>query len=347
MKLDAVNTYSVRFEVLRDNAVYSEIFAIDHSAEVQFIESSELKTSLRGQFFDYSDDINFLTDRLRPVVVINDVEYPVGVYAITTESEHCGNGVANKNLEGYSLLYLAQRKRIEERLSIPAGTNYMAVILDLLVSCGLTSIEADETDLTFAAAREDWNIGTPILEIVNELLAEINYNAAWVDLNGIVRLTKYIRPSLETIKHTYSAGEYSMIESTCVRKSDRFGKYNVFRVVCESPDLEEPMVAVSENNAEGSPFAISQLGRILYSEQIDSTPSQAALQAYADRLRDQSLQETEEVEFYTAPVPEHNAFETVALNNGNLTGIYIETEWRLQLSPGVSMYHKARRVYAG
>lgn len=347
MKLDAVNTFSVRYEVLRNNAVFAEIYAVDDSPNVQFIESSELKTSLRGQFFGYSDDIDFLTDRLRPVVVINDVEYPVGVYVITTESERYSDGVLTKELEGYSLLYLAQRKRIEERLSISAGTNYITAILELLASCGLTAIEADETDLTFSTAREDWDIGTSVLEIVNGLLAEINYNDAWVDLNGVVRLTKYVRPSLQNIKHTYSAGEYSMIESTYTRKSDRYGKYNVFRVVCESPDLEEPMAATAENNAEGSPFAISRLGRILYSERVDNTPSQAALQAYADRLRDKSLQETEEVEFYTAPVPEHNAFDTVALGNGELAGIYTETEWRLQLSPGASMYHKARRVYAG
>lgn len=347
MKLNAVNEYSVRYEVLRDNAVFAEIYPIDYSPSVQFIDSSELKTSFRGTFFEYSDEIDFLTDRLRPVIILNGVEYPMGVYVITTETLRYDSGVMQKDIEGYSLLYLAQRKRIEERVHIAAGKNYGTVIFELLVSCGISAIEADETDLTFAAAREDWDIGTPIIEIVNELLAEINYNEVWVDLNGVVRLTKYRQPTLETIKHTYSEGEYSLIESAYTKKSDRYGKYNVFRVICDSPDLDEPMVAISENNVDESPFSIARLGRILYTTKIDSTPSKAALQAYADRLRNQSLQETEEVEFFTAPVPDHNAFDTVALGNGGLTGIYTETEWRLQLSPGASMYHKARRVYAG
>lgn len=346
MKLNAVNTYSVRYEVLRGNAVFTEIYAMDNACEVQFIESSELKTSFRGVFFAYSQNINFLTDRLRPVVTINDTEYPVGVYVITTEPEQHLEGMTIRHIEGYSLLYLAKQKKIEERVSISAGSSYMTEILRLLNSCGLTDIEAEENLLTFATAREDWEIGTPILNIVNELLREINYNEAWVDLDGVVRLTAYRKPTLDNIQHNYSEGEYSTIESTFTKSTDRYAKSNVFRVMCNSPDLDEPMIAISENNAENSPFSTFNIGRVLYTERIDNIPSQSALQAYADRLRDKSLQENEDVEFYTAPVPEHNAFDTIAVATGELAGIYTETEWRLQLAPGASMYHKARRVYA-
>ena len=346
MKLDSINKYAIRFEVLRGNAVFQEIYAVDNSVEVQFIESSELKTSFRGVFFSYSKDINFLSDKLRPIVTINDIDYPVGVYIITTDQFSQSAGLTTHQLEGYSLLYLAKQKKIEERLSFSAGENYITRIVMLLNQCGLSEIIADDSDLAFATDREDWEIGTPILDIVNELLREINYNEAWVDLYGTVRLNKYQRPSLSTIKHAYSAGEYSLIESNYTKSTDRYGKSNVFRVVCDSPDLSTPMVAISENNSENSPFSTVHIGRVLYTENVDNIPSQDALQAYADRLRDKSLQENEDIEFYTAPVPEHNAYDTVAIDNGDIAGIYTETEWRLQLSPGQSMYHKARRVYA-
>lgn len=346
MKLDSINKYAVRFEVLRNNAVYKEIYAADHSAEVRYIESSELKTSFNGLFYGYSKDINFLSDKLRPIVTINDIDYPVGVYIITTDQFLHSDGITIHKLEGYSLLYLAKQKKIEERLSFSAGENYITKIVLLLNQCGLTEIIADDSELTFATDREDWEVGTPILDIANELLREINYNEAWVDLYGTVRLSKYQRPSLSTIKHAYSAGEYSMIEPNYTKNTDRYGKSNVFRVVCDSPDLKTPMVAISENDSENSPFSTVNIGRVLYTENVENIPSQAALQAYADRLRDKSLQENEDVEFFTAPVPEHNAFDTVAIDNGDIAGIYTETEWRLQLAPGNSMYHKARRIYA-
>lgn len=346
MKLDAVNTWSARYEVLRGGAVYAEIHAVDHSGEVQFVDSSELKMSVRGRFFGWPDNIDFLTDRLRPVVTVNGKDYPCGVYVITTETGMRSNGLVTREIEGYSLLYLAQRKKIENRVHLSAGSNYLTQIIALLSGCGISSFAAVPTGLTLSADREDWEIGTPVLNIVNELLAEINYRQAWVDLAGSVCLTPWEPPSLDNIDHTYSEGEYSVIEPSYTQTTDRYGKANVFRVVCDSPDLEEPMVAISENNAEGSPFSISRLGRILYTESVDGTPSQETLQARADRLRDESMQITEEAEYYTAPVPDHNAYDVVGLASGNLAGMYTEAEWRLPMSPGASMYHRARRVYA-
>lgn len=346
MNLNAVNTFAVRFEVLRDGAVFRELIPASDSAEVQFVESSELKLSVRGSFYAPPADVDFLTDRLRPVVTVNGADYPCGVFCVTSEMERRSDGVDYAELEGYSLLYLAKQTKIEERVSIAAGENYITRILLLLLKCGINNFLSVPSDYMFSAARADWEIGTPVLDIVNELLAEINYRPAWVDLNGRVRITPHENPSLENIAHTYSEGEFSMIEPDYSRSVDRFGKANVFRVECDSPDLDEPMWAVAENNVEGSPFSIARLGRILHVETIDGTPSQEALQDYANRLRDESLQTVEEAEFYTAPVPEHNAFDVIGLNNGKLTGLYTEAEWRLPLSPGASMYHKARRVYA-
>lgn len=345
MRIKAANTWSARYEVLRDGAVCAEIHAADHSGEVQFVESSELKMSVRGRFFDFSG-VDFLTDRLRPVVTVNGEDYPCGVYVITTETENRSDGLVTRDIEGYSLLELARRKKIEERVHLSAGSNYLTQIIALLSGCGLSAFRSTATAYTLSADREDWEIGTPVLTIVNELLAEINYRPAWVDLAGNVCLTPYEAPSLDNIDHTYSEGEFSVIEPSYTRTTDRYGKANVFRVVCDSPDLAEPMAAVAENNAEGSPFAISRLGRILYTENVDGTPSQEALQARADRLRDESMQITEEAEFYTAPIPDHNAYDVVGLASGNLAGLYTESEWRLPMSPGASMYHRARRVYA-
>lgn len=347
MRLDAVNTQTFRFEVLRGNAVYCEIYPADESAEVQFVESSELKTSMRGNFYLPPADVDFLTDRLRPVAVINGVDYPCGVFVITSEQRVRNGGRDVLALEGYSLLYLAKQKRLEERKTLNAGVRYTTWIMLLLQECGIDRIKSkDASDYTFSVTRADWEIGTPYLDIVNELLTEIGYRPAWVDQEGYVWLSRAKNPSLEDITDTYSAGEYSVIESGYTKSTDRYGKANVFRVVCDSPDLEEPMVAVAENNVESSPFSVGKMGRILHTEQIDGIPSQEALQEYADRLRDESLQTEEIVEITTALLPERNAYDVVGLDHGELAGLYTEVEWRIPMMLGGSMYHKLRRVYA-
>lgn len=344
VNLEPLNTFSVRYEVLRNKAVYAALNALTDSGEVTCDSASELKMSFRGTFAEPPDGVNFLTDRLRPVVILNGEEFPVGVYAITTESERNENGETVTELEGYSLLYLASRKCIETRLSIPAGTNYISECVQLLNSAGITDIDAEPTGYTLATAREDWDVGTPILTIVNDLLAEISYNSAWVALDGTVRLTKYAPPSLANVGHVYSEGRYSVIEDGYTRSSDRYGKYNVFLVTCENPDLSAPMSATAVNDSEESPFSVSKLGRILRVETVDNIPSQAALQEYANRMKYQSMQETETITFATAPIPNHETFDVVALGMGDLSGIYAETGWTLPLIPGGSMSHTARRV---
>lgn len=344
MRLHDVNTLSSRYEVLRDNAVYAQIYPISDDAEITNSESSVLKMSLRGSFYDYGDDINFLQDRLRIIAVINGEDYPFGTFIITTETKTRTGSVNGAEIEGYSILYLAQRKKIEEPLYISAGTNYITEIIQLLSSCGITEIEAEPTEYTFATSRSDWDIGTPVIDIVNQLLSEISYNSAWVSLNGVVRLTKYQSPDISRVNHTYSAGEYSVIGDDYKITSDRFSKANVFRVTCENPELESLMTAVSENNIADSPFSTVNIGRVLYVEQVDNIPSQAALQNYADKLKYQSLQTAETTEFETAIMPNHETYDIVALENGSLKGIFAETEWSLILSAGENMKHKARRL---
>lgn len=343
MLLDS-NTFSARYEVLRGNAVYKEIYPMYDNVEIANAESSALKMSLRGTFYEYDNDINFLTDRLRVIVTLNGIDYPLGIFLVTTETIVQSTGISGVEIEAYSILYLAQRKKIEDVLYIPSGTNYITEIIQLLSSCGITDVEADPTEFTFATSRSDWDIGTPVLDIVNQLLSEITYNSIWVNLKGIVQLTKYQQPEIGDVQHVYSAGEYSIIGSDYKITSDRFDKANVFRVTCENPELDSMMVAISENNSADSPFSTVNIGRMLYVEQVDSIPSQTALQNYADKLKYQSMQTTEITEFVTAIMPEHETFDVIALENGKMRGIYTEVEWSLIVGAGENMKHKARRI---
>ena len=128
MILQENNTFSARYEILRGNAVYTEIFAVDDTPEIQNSNSSALKMTFRGNFFAYGKDVNFLSDRLRAIITINGNDYPVGIYVVTTETKTHSNGMDAVEIEGYSLLYLAHRKRLEAPLYIEAGTNYITQI---------------------------------------------------------------------------------------------------------------------------------------------------------------------------------------------------------------------------
>ena len=84
--------------------------------------------------------------------------------------------------------------------------------------------------------------------------------------------------------------------------------------------------------------------RVLYVESVDNVPDQATLQERADEMMRKSKYRTETVEFTTAIVPGHKTFDTLAIDNGEITGLYRETEWRMELTAGGYMTHKAERV---
>lgn len=335
---------SVRYDVLRNGSAIGQIFA-NGTPTVTMRSDSELKTSLSGVFHDYRmGGFNFLIDRLRPVVTANDTEYPCGTFVITTEKEDRTDGVTVINVEAYSLLYLLQRAKIETRLYYAAGTLYTAVLEDLLIAAGVVDYYIEPSLLTLATDREDWDIGTSYLAIMNQLLSEMSYNSTYMDNSGKIVLSKYVAPSLSNIDFTYRAGTYSIIGSDYSRSNDYHNKNNVFKVICANPDLETPLVATSENNEASSPFSTVNIGRVLNVSYIDNIASQAALQDKADELRMKSMLSTEEVTFYTAINPEHSVFNVVALDNGNLTGLFSETSWTMPLSAASMMTHSARRV---
>ena len=67
-------------------------------------------------------------------------------------------------------------------------------------------------------------------------------------------------------------------------------------------------------------------------------------EAKADEMMRKSKYRTETVEFTTAIAPGHKTFDTLAIDNGEITGLYRETEWRMELTAGGYMTHKAERV---
>ena len=77
---------------------------------------------------------------------------------------------------------------------------------------------------------------------------------------------------------------------------------------------------------------------------MDNIASQAALQAYVERLRFESQLADETVTFTTANTPNHGYKDILALEHERLSGIYQETEWTMQLAYNGQMTHKAKRI---
>lgn len=346
MRFESAREIRFRYDIIRKGVKFSELYAVDGAEPTITMDlNAEIKLSLKGSFWKTSD-MDVLGDHIRPYILLDGTEYPLGEYVITTMTETLTRDAGQINIEAYDLTYLAKETRIEAISEISNGNRYTDVVQALLITSGITRILAENSPETIKTYREDWDIGTAHLTICNDLLSEINYNSVWCDLDGSTRITRYVPPSVRNIQHTYINDQFSVLKDTVTRETDLFEKFNVFRCVVSNPDYEEPMVAISVNDDPGSILSTVRRGRRFSPVvKLDNISSQEELQIYADNLKIKSMQVNETITFTTAIMPNHSVGDVIALYNHQINGaIYEESSWSIPMRYDGEMTHKARRI---
>ena len=326
------------FEVLRNGAVHTSLYSND--ASISADKDAEIKTSLSGSFCK-NDAVNFLTDWIRPYMVINGERKNLGMFLATTPEEDNGE----LEIEAYDKGIILKQNATENRLHIYRDTRYIDNIKNLLAQNGITECIMDFSDAVLLADREDWEIGTSYLTIINDLLSEINFNSIWFDGEGVARIERAKSLNTNRIKHFYKADELSFIRPDYTKTNDTFSSYNVFIATVDNPDYEETLIATAINDDPTSPISTSALGRRIVApvESLNNIASQLELQEYVNSKMLNSKLTTDTVSFSTA-LNVHEMFEYVATDHSEISGIHQEQSWEMALDESDTMTHTARKV---
>lgn len=336
------------FRVIRDGADYTVLHPISGSSPTLFLdEGKTIRMSMQGQFVDPGPDVNFLTDRIRPEVVIDGISHPLGTFlpakveTVITETGH------HLSIQAYDQCWLLQTTSTETATYFASGTKYLDAIDGLLDEIGIGLTLVTDNSYSFTRAREDWLEGTSYLTIINDLLVEMNYSRIWFNLQGFAVLAPEPDPQNGIIAHTLDEDDVrSLLIPNGSINSDFYSTPNVFLYICSNFE-SSPITATAINNDMGSPISVPRRGRKIYSvNQVNDVPSQAVLQDIADRAMERSLLRTDTISVYTGILPEFELNDLVALKiNGELS-VCVERGWTMQLAPGGSMVHKMERVSA-
>lgn len=339
-----IRSYSVRVDVIRNGATLTTLHHISDPL-IDCNSEAQIKTSMSGVFRNDAK-VNWLTDELIPYQVINGTEYPVGVFSVGTVSYgHDENGVETVTVEAYDRCLILNQAKSERIIHFPAGKNYIAAVEELLTEAGIVLYMSTPTEAAMQTDREDWQIGTPYLNIINTLLSEINYSQIWFDNQGFAQLHPVKTPQASNIDHRYGLKErINLLRRPCTIETDMFDAPNVFIAVCSNPDLDAPMVAMAVNDNPMSSLSVFRRGRrIVKTYKVDNIPSQAELDAYVNTLKLSGMIASEVATISTANLPGHGVFDTVAITHPDIEGIFQEISWSLVLAPGQAMLHKIRR----
>ncbi len=342
-----IRELSYRVEVIRNGAVYSTLkWNKDSAPNVITSSTAEIKSSLKGLFYE-DTDISLLTDELRPVIIVNGQSHPLGVYKCCTS---CGRGTKYGwmlDIEAYDRTWLAKTRRTENILHLAAGSNYVATVEQLLAQAGIVSMLSTPSSATLTCDREDWDVGTDYLSIVNTLLREIGYTDLWCDAEGYAHIEPYTPPSADRIMRHYSSRDLRRlpISSEYSDETDLFDAPNVFICVCSNPDLPAPLVATAVNDSPLSSKSVYKRGmRICETVKVSQVADQTALQVQADKLRDESMLSTRTVSYSILAEPGHGVGDIVSIDHPKIGGIYKEMEWILSLEHGKPMEVTAART---
>lgn len=354
-----------KYRLIRGGAYCALLRVREEQEPAIYMDSArDLKMSFSAIFDPVAEDvdgnpvaIDWLSDEVQPCLIINGTEHPLGLFRLVTPSND-DNGVTEYvRVETYDRCWRVQQTKTESLVFFAAGTLYIDAIEQLLTAAGIETVLATPSNAVLSNDREDWDIGADHLTIVNQLLDEIGYKSLWFNAWGAAILEPKSVPEESEIKHVLYAldpdsDQANLPEDAITeilpglsRESDLYDAANVFIVVCANPDKSGIMMATAENNNPQSPLSIQRLGRrVVRKVQVDNIPDQPALQAYADRLRDESMWAGETIQTSTALLPGWGVQDVVALHYKDVLGICISKSYSMQLKVGGRMTHVMERV---
>lgn len=333
-----------RFELVQNGIKIGEAYPLNKST-LRCNADAEVKISFSGNFVLDIPTPNWLKTNIRPYLIRGDDEERLGEYMIT-QADYASdkNGLISWELKGMDFGQIPKRAKTEERVVFKAGEKYTDIVQSILLSLGIQNILTVTSDAVLANDRADWEIGTSYLKIINALLEEINYQSVWFDMQGNARISPMTNPKNSAVQHEYLQGELSEVKKQADVSSDIFKAYNVFVAMVSSPEYDEPLVAIAENNEPTSKISTVNIGRIQAPiKKLDDISSLEELQKYVDNLRLQSMRSMESVSFRTS-LNVHQVRDLIALDHPICNGIYQEIEWKMTLSHDGEMTHTAEKV---
>ena len=342
----SIRTIDFRYRILRNAVDFCTIRPTsDGWPSLRMDSDAAIRTSMRGTFLPPAEDVNWMADEICPEMIIDGTTYSLGVFQpATVDLINTDTGTALQ-IEAYDRSWTVRDSKLTERQYFAAGTNYISAVSSLLVSAGIGMISATATDLTMPEPREDWDVGTSRLDIINELLTEIGYRLLWFDAKGMARLEPYESISAFNIRHSISDQDVrSLLLPGMSRQTDVYNSPNVFVAICSNPDKPAGMIATAENYSGQSPISIPRRGRkIVQVTRLNNIASQAELQAYVDRQLTDSLMSGETMIVSTGLLPGFDTGEVTSLQYGDLFAICREKAWTMELRVGGTMTHTLER----
>lgn len=234
---------------------------------------------------DTGQSIAWATARIRAVALIDglDEEIPLGVWIPSTPTAAWADTGRSWPVDVLSKETLLDVDKVDATYVLPAGTNIIGAVIELLASVGEngSSLPASTASLPTTTS---WPVGTSKLTICNDLLTAANMEQLHTDLNGAWTTRIWIPADVRPTSWDLVDDEASVYTPNFTLAQDQWSIPNRVVVVGRATGSTAAMVAVAMNINPDSPYSFPARGRwIVHTETGREAVDQAALDAYARR----------------------------------------------------------------
>lgn len=343
----------------------SSFLSADPGSKISRKCSDEIQGTIQ---FSTEYNHNWGIDRVRPYMLLYNsrfvpngpARFDLGIYTVTTPGQPLGDTTPIYQVTGYDMIYLLTSV-IGDTYSVGAGTLYFQAINAAigLATNGMPFIANFDSTKSTSVLPNDrtWPLagdsaGTRWLDVINALLAEINYRPLWVDQNGTFRSEPDIDPATRSIEFIFGAGDtktsrqldpnwlYHGIVSTDNRSltRDTWNTPNRWKFIQSDLNFEpiEGSGQYTVNNFTVGPASQAAVGRVIQGPvQYLQASAQSDLVAQGDKIVDADVYPTETISFRSAVLPIAGHYDVVQLLDSTLPGDekrkLIIQEWELPL----------------
>lgn len=317
------------------------------SCTIRFNSLAQVKrTAVFSLREEESRNLDYLNDRIRPVMLLGGQEYPLGVFLLPSPARKVKGASVYREIAGYDLTQILLEDKFTSRYYLPAGTEYTEAVKRIVNSAGLLNSAIPVSTAVLTRDRE-YQPGTSKLDAINELLSECNYTSLWADAAGRLRVAPYVLPSLRQADIGYlDDGQSCIIADSEGEELDIFAIPNVFVVTSSSPDGGELSATYVNDNPLSPTSTVKRHRQIVDYREISDIAGIEELDAYVKRIAYAAGTAYSTVTFDTPLIPIHSYATMLYIVSSKLDihGKYTEIEWSMELKAGGRMTHKARRA---
>lgn len=205
-----------------------------------------------------------------------------GTFMVSVPDSSYACGGASTEADLYSVLKILQDTMLTDSLSMPAGTATVSFAASLVERARL-HVVADGSAHRVSSSHA-WDIGTSVLDVVNDCMGWAGFSSASVDGYGNVVLRAYADPAghapVAVLSDRERGGPIGGVEVT--REHDPAGVPNV-SIVVFSPQEGDPEAACVRNDDPASPFStVSRSREICRYEEVTELSGSASAKALSN-----------------------------------------------------------------